>query len=43
MPVVPGPSDLLALIFALQKGQEYCYTTPLVGSPEESGARRHPR
>ena len=30
------PSDLPALIFALTKAQEYCYTTPLPGQ-EQNG------
>jgi hypothetical protein len=30
--------DLPALIFALQKAQEFCYTTPLPGADEEQGA-----
>ena len=28
------PADLPALVFALQKAQEYCYTTPLPGEEE---------
>jgi hypothetical protein len=30
------PSDLPALIFALEKAQEYVYTTPLPGQPGEA-------
>ena len=32
-----GPADLPALVFALQKAIEYCYSTPLPGQkPEDS-------
>jgi hypothetical protein len=31
-----NPADLPALIFALSKAQEYCYETPLPGSPPEN-------
>jgi len=41
------PSDLPALIFALQQAQEYCYTTPLPGdesNPDDDapGAQKPP-
>jgi hypothetical protein len=29
------PTDLPALIFALTKAQEYCYTTPIPGQTDE--------
>ncbi|HUY87311.1 MAG TPA: hypothetical protein VMV10_01120 [Pirellulales bacterium] len=32
------PSDLPALIFALQQAQEYCYTTPLPGEGDREQA-----
>lgn len=32
-----NPGDLPALIFALQKAQEYCYTTPIPGQEEADG------
>lgn len=32
------PSDLPALIFALQQAQEYCYTTPLPGQEDRDHA-----
>ncbi len=31
------PSDLPALVFALQKAMEYCYVTPIPGQEEEHG------
>ena len=31
------PADLPALLFALTKAQEYCYTTPVPGEKEEQG------
>lgn len=33
-----APSDLPALIFALEKAKEYCYTAPLPGQKEEPAA-----
>lgn len=35
------PGDLPALIFALQKAQEYIYTTPLPDQEEEHEETRH--
>jgi len=34
-----NPADLPALIFALQKAQEYCYETPLPGQQEGEGGQ----
>lgn len=38
-----GPSDLPALIFALQKAQEYVFTTPIPGqeSTADNGQSEH--
>jgi len=35
-----NPADLPALIFALQKAQEYCYETPLPGQPAGEAAQQ---
>jgi hypothetical protein len=36
-----NPSDLPSLIFALQKAQEYCYSTALPGVPADNGEGPH--